>query len=189
MDTKGGTVAKLEDTIEILISEGEVRTRIKVLAKEISEDYKGKEVHLICVLKGGVMFLSDLAKEITLPVSMDFMAISSYGDQTSSTGVVKIIKDLDDNIEGKEVIIVEDIIDSGRTLSYLVQILKDRSPKSLSICTLLDKKERRVVEVEVAYTGFQVPDVFVVGYGLDYAQHYRNLSYIGHIVDSSNHNE
>jgi hypoxanthine phosphoribosyltransferase len=168
--------------IQVLISQEELMTRIKVLGEQISKDYIGKEVHLICVLKGGVMFMSDLSKEITTPVTMDFMAVSSYGAETSSSGIVKIVKDLDETIEGKDVIIVEDIIDSGRTLSYLVQILKDRKPSSIKICTLLDKPDRRIVDVEVDYIGFSIPDLFVLGYGLDYEQRYRNLPYIGKMV-------
>lgn len=161
-----------------LISEAELKDKIKELGHQISKDYQDNEVRVICVLKGGVMFMVDLAKEITSPVSLDFLAVSSYGNETSSSGIVKIIKDLDESIEGKDVIIVEDIIDSGRTLSYLVQILKDRKPKSLKICTLLDKPDRRVVEVDVDYIGFTIPDQFVIGYGLDYMQLYRNLPYI-----------
>lgn len=168
--------------IQVLISEEELKEKTKVIAKQISDDYAGGEVHMICVLKGGVMFMSDLSKEITVPVTMDFMAVSSYGNETSSSGIVKIVKDLDENIEGKDVLIVEDIIDSGRTLSYLVQILNDRKPNSLKICTLLDKPDRRVVDVNVSYTGFEIPDLFVLGYGLDYAQRYRNLPYIGKMV-------
>lgn len=167
--------------IQTLISAEELNARTAELGKQISEDYKGKEVHLICVLKGGVMFMVDLSKQIQdIPVTMDFMAVSSYGNEVSSSGVVKIVKDLDESIEGKEVIIVEDIIDSGRTLSYLVNILKDRKPNSIKICTLLDKPDRRVVDdVQVEYTGFTIPDKFVLGYGLDYLQRYRNLPYIG----------
>ena len=135
---------------------------------------------MICVLKGGVFFMCDLAKRIDVPVTLDFMSVSSYGSETSSSGVVKIVKDLDQPLEGKDVLIVEDIIDSGRTLGYLIEILKKRHPKSLRLCTLLDKPERRVVDnVEVDYCGFRIPDEFVVGYGLDYAQRYRNLPYIG----------
>ena len=134
---------------------------------------------MICVLKGGVFFMCELAKRITVPVSMDFMSVSSYGNDTKSSGVVKIVKDLDEAIEGKDVLVVEDIIDSGRTLSYLLENLRNRKPKSLKLCTLLDKPERRVVEVDVHYTGFSIPDEFVVGYGLDYCQIYRNLPYIG----------
>lgn len=169
--------------LETLISKEEIADRIQDLGRRISEDYKEEEVCLICVLKGGVMFLVDLVKEITCPVTMDFMAVSSYGNETSSTGVVKIIKDLDETIEGKNVIIVEDIIDSGRTLNYLIQILKDRRPKSVRICTLLDKPDRRIVDVNVDYVGFSIPDKFVVGYGLDYQQLYRNLPYIASVED------
>lgn len=172
----------MEGELQVLISKDELDKRTKEIAAEISKAYDGKEVHLICILKGGVMFMSDLSKEITVPVTMDFMAVSSYGNETSSSGIVKIVKDLDENIEGKDVIIVEDIIDSGRTLSYLVQILNDRKPSSLKICTLLDKPDRRVVEVDVAYTGFSIPDLFVLGYGLDYEQRYRNLPYIAKMV-------
>lgn len=166
-------------TIDVLISTEELIARTKELGAQISTDYKGKEISLICVLKGGVMFMTDLAKELTPNVTLDFMAVSSYGNETSSSGIVKIVKDLDEAIEGKDVIIVEDIIDSGRTLSYLVQILKDRKPNSIKIVTLLDKPDRRVVNVEVDYVGFTIPDHFVIGYGLDYMQYYRNLPYIG----------
>lgn len=169
--------------LKTLVSENDLMDKVRLLGAQISKDYEGKEVSVICVLKGGVMFMADLVKHITIPVTMDFMAVSSYGNETSSTGVVKIIKDLDENIEGKHVIIIEDIIDSGRTLSYLVQILQDRNPSSLQICTLLDKPDRRVVDVEVAYVGFSIPDAFVVGYGLDYRQFYRNLPYIA-VVES-----
>ncbi len=165
--------------IRVLLSEEEVDRRIHEIGKEISKDYQGKHVHLICVLKGGSFFMCELAKRITLPVSLDFMSVSSYGSETKSSGVVKIVKDLDDSIQDKDVIIVEDIVDSGRTLNYLVEMLRDRSPKSIGICTLLDKPERRVVDVKVNYTGFEIPDEFVVGYGLDYDQKYRNLPYIG----------
>ena len=169
----------MAETIRELVSEEEVEKRVCELGRQISEDYAGRQVHLICVLKGGVFFMCELAKRITVPVSMDFMSVSSYGDGTASSGVVKIAKDLDESLEGKEVIIVEDIIDSGRTLSYLIQILEKRGPKSLKLCTLLDKPERRVKPVTVDYVGFNIPDEFVVGYGLDYAQKYRNLPYIG----------
>lgn len=172
----------MAEEIKVLISEEELKAKIAELGRQISKDYEGKVVHLICVLKGGVMFMVDLAKEITLPVTIDFMAVSSYGNETSSSGIVKIVKDLDESIEGEDVIIVEDIIDSGRTLSYLVQILRDRKPSSLKVCTLLDKPERRVVDVDVAYTGFIIPDLFVLGYGLDYQQKYRNLPYIGEMA-------
>ncbi|MBU5474631.1 hypoxanthine phosphoribosyltransferase [Roseburia sp. MSJ-14] len=169
----------MSENIRVLISEEEIEKRILEMAKEISEFYKGEEVHLVSVLKGGVFFTCELAKRLTVPVSIDFMSVSSYGNDTKSSGVVKVIKDLDEAIEGKNVLVVEDIIDSGRTLSYLMENLKSRKPKSLHLCTLLDKPERRVVEVQVDYTGFAIPDEFVVGYGLDYMQHYRNLPYIG----------
>ena len=169
----------MAETIKVLVSEEEVNKKIAELGKKISEDYAGKQVHLICVLKGGVFFMCELAKRITVPVTMDFMSVSSYGDGTKSSGVVKIAKDLDESLEGKDVLIVEDIIDSGRTLYYLMQILEKRGPKSMKLCTLLDKPERRVRDVEVDYAGFNIPDEFVVGYGLDYAQKYRNLPYIG----------
>ena len=172
----------MAETIRELVSEKAVDERIVELGKQISKDYEGKQVHLICVLKGGVFFMCELAKRISVPVSMDFMSVSSYGDDTKSSGVVKIVKDLDEAIEGKDVLIVEDIIDSGRTLYYLIDILKKRNPKSVHLCTLLDKPERRVKDVKVDYVGFNIPDEFVVGYGLDYAQKYRNLPFIG-VVD------
>lgn len=167
------------DNIKVMISEEELDKKIRYLGEQISKDYAGKSVHLLCILKGSVFFMCELAKRITVPVSMDFMSVSSYGDSTSSSGVVKINKDLDENIEGKDVIVIEDIVDTGRTLSYLLEVLKARKPASLALCTLLDKPERRTHQVEVDYTGFEVPDEFVVGYGLDYAQKYRNLPYIG----------
>ena len=169
----------MSETIRELISEEEVDKRIRELGEEISRDYEGKQIHLICVLKGGVFFMCELAKRITVPVSMDFMCVGSYGDGTKSSGVVRIAKDLDEAIEGKEVLIVEDIIDSGNTLYYLMDVLQKRKPASLRLCTLLDKPERRVKDVKVDYTGFEIPDEFIVGYGLDYAQKYRNLPYIG----------
>lgn len=169
----------MAEKIKVLVSEQEVDARIEELGKKISEDYAGKQVHLICILKGGVFFMCELAKRITVPVSMDFMSLSSYGDGTVSSGIVKIVKDLDETLEGKEVIIVEDIIDSGRTLYYLMEVLQQRKPNSMRLCTLLDKPERRVKDVKVDYVGFNIPDEFVVGYGLDYAQKYRNLPYIG----------
>lgn len=169
----------MSEKIRVLLSEEEVDRKIKEVAEQISKDHEGKEVHLICVLKGGVFFMCELAKRITVPVTMDFMSVSSYGDDTKSSGVVKIVKDLDQPLEGKNVVIVEDIIDSGRTLSYLIEILKGRNPKSIRLCTLLDKPERRVRDVKVEYCCFNIPDEFVVGYGLDYAQRYRNLPFIG----------
>ena len=165
--------------ISVLISKDEVEERIAQMAEEIDKAYAGKTVHLVGILKGSVFFLCELAKRITIPVTMDFMSVSSYGDKTVSSGVVKLSKDLDENIEGRDVIIVEDILDSGRTLSYLVEALSARKPESLKIITLLDKPERRVIPVDLYMTGFQVPDRFVVGYGLDCAQKYRNLPYIG----------
>ena len=170
----------MSEKIKVLLSEEEVDARIRKIAAQISKDYAGKEIHLICVLKGGVFFTCELAKRITVPVSLDFMSVSSYGDDTKSSGVVKIVKDLDQSIEGRDVLVVEDIIDSGRTLSHLMKILNERKPSSICLCTLLDKPERREVDdVNVDYTGFQVPDEFVVGYGLDYDQLYRNLPYVG----------
>ncbi|MCI5701042.1 MAG: hypoxanthine phosphoribosyltransferase [Lachnospiraceae bacterium] len=169
----------MSEEIRVLISEQKVNERILEIAEKINEDYKGKSIHMICVLKGGVFFMCELAKRISLPVSVDFMSVSSYGDDTKSSGVVRIVKDLDQSLEGKDVIVVEDIIDSGRTLSYLLEILKQRNPASLKLCTLLDKPDRRVRDVKVDYTCFEIPDEFVVGYGLDYAQKYRNLPYIG----------
>lgn len=168
------------ETINVLISEQEVDKRIEALGAKISEDYAGKQIHLICILKGGVFFACELAKRITVPVSFDFMSVSSYGGDTKSSGVVRIVKDLDESISNKDVLIVEDIIDSGRTLSHLMGLLKTRGPKSIKLCTLLDKPDRRVVkDVRVDYMGFSIPDEFVVGYGLDYDQKYRNLPYIG----------
>ena len=170
----------MAEKVKMLIPEEEVNARIEELGKKISEEYAGKQVHLICVLKGGVFFMCELAKRITVPVSMDFMSVSSYGDGTKSSGVVKIAKDLDETLEGKNVLIVEDIIDSGRTLAYLIEVLKQRGPKDIRLCTLLDKPERRVKkQVTVDYTCFTIPDEFVVGYGLDYDQKYRNLPFIG----------
>ncbi|MDY2664001.1 MAG: hypoxanthine phosphoribosyltransferase [Bariatricus massiliensis] len=169
----------MAETIKVLIPEEDVNARIEELGRQISKDYEGKQVHLICVLKGGVFFMCELAKRISVPVSMDFMSVSSYGDGTSSSGIVKIAKDLDESLEGKDVIVVEDIIDSGRTLSYLLEILKKRGPRSMGLCTLLDKPDRRVRDVKVDYVGFEIPDEFVVGFGLDYVQKYRNLPYIG----------
>ncbi len=170
----------MAEKIRELLSEEEVNTRISQIAAEISRDYQGREIHLICVLKGGVFFTCELAKRITIPVSLDFMSVSSYGSGTESSGVVRIVKDLDEPLEGKNVLIVEDIIDSGRTLAYLIDILQKRGPASIRLCTLLDKPERRVKkQVKVDYTCFSIPDEFVVGYGLDYDQKYRNLPYIG----------
>ena len=170
----------MADKIRVLLTEEEVDKRINEVAEQINTDYAGKRVHLICILKGGVFFTCELAKRLNMPVSMDFMSVSSYGAGTVSSGVVRIIKDLDEPLEGKNVLIVEDIIDSGRTLAYLIEVLKQRGPKDIHLCTLLDKPERRVKkQVKVDYTCFTIPDEFVVGYGLDYDQKYRNLPYIG----------
>ena len=180
-------MGKKVSNISVLLSEEKVDERIKELGEMISRDYAGKTVHLVCVLKGGSYFMCELSKRITVPVSLDFMSVSSYGGDTKSSGVVKIVKDLDEPIKGKHVIVVEDIVDSGRTLSYLLEMLRAREPESMALCTLLDKPSRRVVDVNVDYTGFQIPDEFVVGYGLDYAQKYRNLPYIGivHLEEES----
>ncbi|MCI8381597.1 MAG: hypoxanthine phosphoribosyltransferase [Lachnospiraceae bacterium] len=169
----------MAEHVRVLLTEEDVDRRIQEIGDQISRDYEGRQVHLICVLKGGSFFMCELAKRITVPVSLDFMSVSSYGSATKSSGVVRIVKDLDEPLKDKDVLVVEDIVDSGRTLSYLLEMLKDRGPKSVRLCTLLDKPERRVVDVHVDYTCFQIPDEFVVGYGLDYDQRYRNLPYIG----------
>jgi hypoxanthine phosphoribosyltransferase len=169
----------LNDVQEILISGEEIAKRVKELGVQISKDYEGKDLMLIGVLKGSVPFMADLLKEITIPCTMDFMAVSSYGSATASSGVVRILKDLDSSIENKNVLIVEDIIDTGYTLKYLIENLKSRNPKDVRICCLLDKPDRRKVELHIDYKGFKIPDEFVVGYGLDYAEKYRNLPFIG----------
>lgn len=169
----------MAEKIRVLLTEDEVDARIKQIGDEISRDYEGRQVHLVCVLKGGSFFMCELAKRITVPVSLDFMSVSSYGGSTKSSGIVKIVKDLDESLHDKDVIVVEDIVDSGRTLSYLLELLGQRGPRSMKLCTLLDKPDRRVVDVKVDYKGFEIPDAFVVGYGLDYDQRYRNLPYIG----------
>ncbi|MBE5848193.1 MAG: hypoxanthine phosphoribosyltransferase [Lachnospiraceae bacterium] len=169
----------MSEHVRVMLTEEEVDAKIQEIGEKITRDYAGKQVHLVCVLKGGSFFMCELAKRIQLPVSLDFMSVSSYGSDTKSSGVVKIVKDLDEPLAGKDVIVIEDIVDSGRTLSYLLQILQSRGPKSLALCTLLDKPDRRVIDVKVDYTGFEIPDEFVVGYGLDYDQRYRNLPYIG----------
>lgn len=166
------------DIREILIKEDELQLKIAELGAKITKDYKDKDLLLVCVLKGAVIFVSDLMRKIELPLDIDFMAISSYGSNTQSTGVVRILKDLNTSIEDRHVLIVEDIIDSGLTLSYLVENLKSRKPASVEICTILDKPDRRSIDLKIKYTGFQVPDEFVVGYGLDYDEKYRNLPYI-----------
>ncbi|MCR4908405.1 MAG: hypoxanthine phosphoribosyltransferase [Lachnospiraceae bacterium] len=169
----------MADKIEIMYSREEVEKRIAEMGRIISEDYQGREITLICILKGAAFFACELAKSITVPVNIEFMRCSSYGNETQSSGVVKITQDLDEPIRGKDVIVVEDIIDTGRTMNYLLEVLSGRKPESIRICSLLDKPDRRVVDVAVDYTGFVIPDVFIVGYGLDYAQKYRQLPYIG----------
>ena len=166
------------DIKKILIEEKELQAKVAELGAKITEDYKNKDLLIVCVLKGAVVFVSDLIRKINLPLDIDFMAISSYGANTKSSGVVRILKDLNVSIEGKHILVVEDIIDSGLTLAYLMENLKSRGPASVEICTILDKTERRTISLDIKYTGFQVPDEFVVGYGLDYAEKYRNLPYI-----------
>ncbi|MDE5872831.1 MAG: hypoxanthine phosphoribosyltransferase [Lachnospiraceae bacterium] len=173
----------MAEKIGVLISEDKVTEKIQEMADTINKDYAGKNVHIIGVLKGSIFFMCELAKRIEVPVTMDFMSVTSYGNDTKSSGVVRLIKDLDEAIEGRDVILVEDIMDSGRTLSYLVKILKERKPASFKIITLLDKPDRRVVDIEPDMTGFVIPDRFVVGCGLDCAQKYRNLPYIGVIEE------
>lgn len=169
----------LNDIEEVLFTEDEIQEKIKTLGASISHDYRDREVLLVNVLKGGVMFLADLIRNITIPISIDFMAISSYGPSTETLGIVRLVKDLEESVSDKDVLVVEDIIDTGLTLSYLLRNLESRNPKSLKICTLLDKSVRRIPEIPIYYKGFDVPDVFVVGYGLDYEQKYRNLPFIG----------
>ena len=169
----------LNDVESVLLSAEELAKRIEEIGAEISADYAGKEILMIGVLRGAVLFMADLARAITVPVAFDFMAVSSYGSGTSSSGVVRILKDLDEDVEGKHVLVVEDIIDSGLTLNYLLDNLKSRKPASIKLCTLLNKPERRKVKVDIDYNGFDVPDYFVVGYGLDYAEKYRKLPFIG----------
>lgn len=169
----------MENSIKkVLIDEETLQLKIKELGAKITEDYKGKDLLVVCILKGAVMFVSDLIKRINLPLEIDFMAVSSYGNATKSSGVVRILKDLNEEINGKDILIVEDIIDSGLTLSYLIDNLKSRNPASVAVCTLLDKPDNRKTPIEIGYTGFVVPDEFVVGYGLDYAEKYRNVPFI-----------
>ena len=168
-----------KDVERVLFSEEELKNRVAEIAAQIDKDYAGKQPLLVSVLRGSFVFMADLVRQIHVPCTVDFMAVSSYGAGTSSSGQVKIIKDLSEHIEGKDLIVVEDILDSGNTLSYLLQLLQARKPASVRLCTLLDKPSRRVKEVEVSYCGFSIPDYFVVGYGLDYAEKYRNLPYIG----------
>ncbi|MGI5857900.1 MAG: hypoxanthine phosphoribosyltransferase [Tepidanaerobacteraceae bacterium] len=169
----------LNDIERVLITEEQIKEKIEQLGEQISNDYKGSDNFLLVgVLKGAVLFMSDLIRHIDIPLQIDFMAVSSYGFSTESSGVVRILKDLDETVEGKDLLVVEDIIDSGLTLSYMCNILKSRKPASLKICALLDKPSRRKVDLKVDYLGFEIPDHFVVGYGLDYAEKYRNLPYI-----------
>ncbi|SHI07519.1 hypoxanthine phosphoribosyltransferase [Sporanaerobacter acetigenes] len=168
---------------EVLVSEENIEKRVRELGIQITEDYKGKDLMLVGILKGAAIFMADLARSIDIPVTMDFMAVSSYGNTTQSSGVVRIVKDLDTSIEGKDILIVEDIIDTGLTLGYLTDNLTKRGARSVRICTLLDKPERRKVNVPVDYRGFIIPDEFVVGYGIDYAEKYRNLPYISSLKE------
>lgn len=171
----------MKEIVHEMFSEEQVEKRISELAEQISRDYSGKTVHMVCILRGSVFFFTELAKKMTVPVTMDFMAASSYGDSTESSGSLEVRKDLDDPLDDLDVLVVEDIIDSGNTLSKIKKMLMGRRAASFKVCTLLDKPARRETEVEIDYVGFQVPDVFVVGYGLDYAQRYRNLPYIGEL--------
>jgi hypoxanthine phosphoribosyltransferase len=172
--------AELEGAVgEVLIGEVELRARVRELGEEVSADYAGRDLLMIGVLKGAVFFLADLMRHVSVPCEIDFMAISSYGASTDSSGIVRILKDLDINIEGRNVLIVEDIIDSGLTLSYLMRNLESRQPASLEVCCLLTKPERREIDVPVRYVGFEIPNKFVIGYGLDFAERYRNLPYVG----------
>jgi hypoxanthine phosphoribosyltransferase len=174
------TATELEAAVtEILIDQDALQRRIAELGEEISADYTGRDLLLVGVLKGAVFFMADLMRGLSIPCEIDFMAISSYGDSTDSSGVVRILKDLDINIEGRDVLVVEDIIDSGLTLSYLMRNLEAREPASLEICALLTKPERREIEVPVRYVGFEIPNRFVIGYGLDFGERYRNLPYVG----------
>lgn len=167
------------DVKEILYTEEQIQAKVREMGAELSREFAGRNPLVICVLKGAFIFMADLVKHLQIPLEIDFMAISSYGASTQSSGIVKIVKDLDVSVEGRDVLIVEDIIDSGLTLSYLVDVLERRNAKSVTIATLFDKPSRRTVDLEVDYTGFSLPDAFVVGYGLDYAEKYRNLPYIG----------
>src|SRR5437867_7886567 len=167
----------LDDILEVLFTEDQIRTRVHDLARQIAADYKDRRLVLVSILRGSVFFATDLARQIELPLSMDFLSISSYGE--GSEGVVRITKDLEENIAGKDVLVIEDTIDTGFTLKYLLRTLGGRNPKSLEVCALLDRRARRIIEIDLKYVGFEIPDKFVVGYGLDYRQRYRNLPYIG----------
>jgi hypoxanthine phosphoribosyltransferase len=175
----------MEKIGKVLLNEETIMRRVAEMGAEITRDYQGKDLVTICILRGGVIFMADLVKQIKIPVSIDFMAVSSYGLSTKSSGIVRILKDLDDDIEGKDVLIVEDIVDTGLTLHYLVDYLKSRGPKSVKVCCFLDKPSRRKVDVPIDYLGFEIPDKFVVGYGLDYAQKYRNLPYLSILDEES----
>ncbi len=168
-----------EDVGEVLITSKEIREKTAELARQITADYQGQDPLLVCILKGGLMFLADLMRQIDLPLEIDFMAVSSYGDDTESSGVVRILMDLETNIQRRNVLLVEDIIDTGRTLNYITQNLRTRHPASLKICTLLNKTARRVLDIPLDYVGFEIPDRFVIGYGLDYGEIYRNLPFVG----------
>ena len=168
-----------DDILKVLLSQQEIADKVCEIGKQITKDYEGKNLLMVSVLKGSVVFMADLMRAVDTPARIDFMSVSSYGSGTKTSGVVKIVKDLDMNLEGYDLLLVEDILDSGNTLSYLLQLLQARKPASVRLCTLLDKPSRRVKEVEVSYSGFSIPDYFVVGYGLDYAEKYRNLPYIG----------
>lgn len=172
----------MNEEVKVLFDEGQIITRAKEIAEQINKDYEGREICLLCVLKGSVFFTCELAKHITVPVKLGFMSVSSYGDRMTSSGAVTINSDADVDVKDKHVIVVEDIIDTGKTLSFLMHMLAKRNPASLKLCTLLDKPDRRVTEMSVDYIGFKVPDRFLVGFGLDYAQKYRNLPYIGELV-------
>jgi hypoxanthine phosphoribosyltransferase len=173
------TPSLYQDVAEILVSEDQIKKRVAELGARINKDFAGEQILVIAVLKGALLFLADLMRHIDLPLAVDFLAVSSYGAGTQSSGVVRILKDLDETIEHQHVIIVEDIVDSGRTLDYLLRMLRQRNPATLHVCTLLDKRDRREIDVPIDYVGFEVPDAFVVGYGLDFAEHYRQLPFIG----------
>ena len=176
---EGEQMAQKEIIESVLISEKDIKAKTVELGKQISQDFEGQDVILLGLLKGSVIFLSDLAREISVPCHMDFMSVTSYGNDTESSGEVRFLKDLDEDINGKNVIVVEDIIDTGYTLREVLKILRSRNPKTLKLCTLLNKVPRRLVQIDIDYNGFDIPDEFVVGYGLDYAQKYRNLKYVG----------
>lgn len=169
----------IEDISDVLFTEKQIAAMVERVGQEISRDYKDKNLLLVSVLKGSIVFMADLMRSIDIPARIDFMATSSYGCGAKTSGVVKIVKDLDINLEGYDILIVEDILDSGKTLSYLLEIIKSRNPKSIKLCTLFDKPERREVEVEVDYIGAKIPDEFIVGYGLDFDEKYRNLPFVG----------